>query len=120
MTKRFCSGILKSAIRRLKAANFPNHKILDSFDFSAQPSVNKVQISELMRCEYIDRKGSVLLIENPGASGDIACDGSLRKRKKSSFLAGDRTYYGANGSSRRQASDAAAWPAVETRSFGAG
>jgi len=25
----------KSAVRRLKAANFPNHKTLDGFDFSA-------------------------------------------------------------------------------------
>jgi DNA replication protein DnaC len=56
----------KAAIRRLKAANFPNHKTLDSFDFSAQPSVNKVQISELMRCEYIDRRESILMIGNPG------------------------------------------------------
>ena len=56
----------KAAIRRLKAANFPNHKTLDSFDFSAQPSVNKVQLSELMRCEYIDRRESVLMIGNPG------------------------------------------------------
>jgi len=56
----------KAAIRRLKAANFPNHKTLDSFDFSAQPSVNKVQLSELMRCEYIDRRESILMIGNPG------------------------------------------------------
>ena len=56
----------KAAVRRLKAANFPNPKTLDSFDFSAQPSVNKVQISELMRCEYIDRRESILMISNPG------------------------------------------------------
>ena len=56
----------KAAIRRLKAANFPNHKTLDSFDFSAQPSINKVQVSELMRCEYIDRRESILMIGNPG------------------------------------------------------
>jgi len=56
----------KAAVRRLKAANFPNHKTLDSFDFSAQPSVNKVLISELMRCEYIARRESILMIGNPG------------------------------------------------------
>ena len=56
----------KAAFRRLKAANFSNHKTLDSFDFSAQPSINKVQISELMRCEYIDRRESILMIGNPG------------------------------------------------------
>lgn len=56
----------KAAARRLKAANFPNHKTLDSFDFAAQPSVNKVQVSELLRCEYIDRRETILLIGNPG------------------------------------------------------
>ena len=56
----------KAAVRRLKAASFPNHKTLDTFDFSAQPSVNKVQISELMRCEYIDKRETILLIGNPG------------------------------------------------------
>ena len=56
----------KSAVRRLKAANFPNHKTLDSFDFSAQPSVNKVLVSELMRCEYIGKRETILLIGNPG------------------------------------------------------
>lgn len=56
----------KSAVRRLKAANFPNHKTLDSFDFSAQPSINKVLISELMRCDYIARRESILMIGNPG------------------------------------------------------
>jgi DNA replication protein DnaC len=56
----------KAAIRRLKAANFPNNKTLDSFDFSAQPSVNKVLVSELLRCEYIDKRETILLIGNPG------------------------------------------------------
>ena len=56
----------KAAARRLKAANFPNHKTLDSFDFAAQPSVNKVLISELMRCEYIARREAILMIGNPG------------------------------------------------------
>jgi DNA replication protein DnaC len=56
----------KSAVRRLKAANFPNHKTLDGFDFSAQPSVNKVLVSELMRCEYIGKRETILLIGNPG------------------------------------------------------
>lgn len=56
----------KAAARRLKAARFPSPKTMDSFDFGAQPSVNKVQVSELLRCEYIDRKETVLLIGNPG------------------------------------------------------
>ncbi len=46
----------KAADRRLKAARFPNHKTIDSFDFTAQPSVNKMLLSELLRCAYIDKR----------------------------------------------------------------
>jgi len=56
----------KASIRRLKAAKFPNHKTMDSFDFSAQPSVNKVLVSELLRCEYINKRETILMIGNPG------------------------------------------------------
>ena len=37
----------KSAERRLKAARFPAHKLLDEFDFAARPSVNKPLMLEL-------------------------------------------------------------------------
>jgi DNA replication protein DnaC len=37
--------------RRIKAAKFPAVKSLDSFDFKAIPSLNKVQVLELARCE---------------------------------------------------------------------
>jgi len=56
----------KAAARRLKAARFPNHKTMDTFDFKAQPSVNKVQVSELLRCEYIANRENILLMGNPG------------------------------------------------------
>jgi DNA replication protein DnaC len=56
----------RAADRRLKAARFPNIKTLDTFDFAARPSVNKVLIAELARCEYIDKRENVLLIGNPG------------------------------------------------------
>jgi DNA replication protein DnaC len=56
----------RASERRLKAARFPMPKSLESFDFAAQPSVNKVLFLELMRCEYLDRKESVILIGNPG------------------------------------------------------
>ncbi len=56
----------KAAERRLKAAHFPNHKTLDSFDFTARPSVNKMLLCELARCEYIDRRENVLFVGNPG------------------------------------------------------
>jgi DNA replication protein DnaC len=56
----------KAAQRRLKAARFPTHKSLENFDFKAQPSVNPVLVSELMRCEYIDRRDNILMMGNPG------------------------------------------------------
>ena len=56
----------KAAARRLKAARYPNPKTLDTFDFKAQPSVNKVQVSELLRCEYIDKRENLLMMGNPG------------------------------------------------------
>ena len=56
----------RAAERRLKAARFPTVKTLEDFDFAAQPSLNKVLVAELMRCEFIDRREAVILIGNPG------------------------------------------------------
>jgi DNA replication protein DnaC len=56
----------RAAARRLKAARFPAPKALESFDFAAAPSVNKVMILELMRCEFVDRRENVLLVGGPG------------------------------------------------------
>lgn len=56
----------RAADRRLKAARFPTLKSLDNFDFSARPSVSKVLIAELARCEWIDKRENVILIGNPG------------------------------------------------------
>jgi DNA replication protein DnaC len=55
-----------TAERRLKSARFPTIKTLETFDFAARPSVNKVLVAELMRCEYIDKKENILLVGNPG------------------------------------------------------
>jgi len=56
----------RAAERRLKAARFPTVKTLEDFDFAAQPSLNKVLVAELMRCEFVDRREAVILIGNPG------------------------------------------------------
>ncbi|MGH9079000.1 MAG: IS21-like element helper ATPase IstB [Acidimicrobiales bacterium] len=56
----------RAADRRLKAAKFPTIKTLENFDFSARPSVNKVLIAELARCEWIDKRENLILIGNPG------------------------------------------------------
>ncbi len=62
--------------RRIKAAKFPavksppshglqaNHcRATDSFDFKAIPGLNKMQVLELARCEWIDRRENVIMPE---------------------------------------------------------
>jgi DNA replication protein DnaC len=56
----------RAAERRLKSARFPTHKTLESFDFAAQPSVNRTLLAELMRCDYIDNRENILLVGNTG------------------------------------------------------
>ena len=56
----------RAADRRLKAARLPTVKTPEDFDFAAQPSLNKVLVAELMRCAFIDRRESVILLGNPG------------------------------------------------------
>ena len=52
--------------RRIPAARFPAVKSLDSFDFPAIPSVNQALVLELARCEYIQRRESVIAVGNSG------------------------------------------------------
>lgn len=56
----------RSAERRVKAARFPVVKTLDTFDFTAQPSINQQLVRELMRGEYLDRRENVLVVGNSG------------------------------------------------------
>ena len=51
---------------RIKQAGFPVHKDLDSFDFSAMPSLNKQQVLELTRCQWIEQHYNACLIGNAG------------------------------------------------------
>ena len=52
--------------RRIKAARFPVVKSLDSFDFDAIPKLNRMQVLELVRCEWIERRENVIAL---GLSG---------------------------------------------------
>ena len=52
--------------RRIRAARFPAVKSLDTFDFTAIPSVNKQLVMELARCEYIQRRENVIAVGNSG------------------------------------------------------
>jgi DNA replication protein DnaC len=56
----------RSADRRLKAAQFPHHKTLESFEFTAQPSLNKLLVTELIRGEYLLKRENILLVGNSG------------------------------------------------------
>jgi len=54
--------------RRIKSAKFPAVKSLDSFDFNAIPSLNKMMVLELARCEWIERKENVIAL-GPSGTG---------------------------------------------------
>lgn len=78
----------RAAERRIKAADFPVLKTLDTFEFAAQPSLNEARVRELIRGEYIEEKENVLLVGNPGtgkshlaiALGFAACSQGHRVR----------------------------------------
>ena len=52
--------------RRIKAARFPATKSLDSFDFRAISKLNKMQVLELARCDWIERRENVIALEPSG------------------------------------------------------
>lgn len=53
-------------VRRIKAARFPVLKEMADFDFSLLPNLNKAQILDLARGEYIRNRSSLIFIGNPG------------------------------------------------------
>src|SRR3954465_665101 len=58
----------KAAERRLKAARFPAPKLLDEFDFSAPPSINKPLLLQLVQGEYLDKRENLLFV-GPSGTG---------------------------------------------------
>jgi len=52
--------------RRIKTARFPAVKSLDTFDFTAIASLNKMLVLELARCEFILRRENVIALGNSG------------------------------------------------------
>jgi DNA replication protein DnaC len=57
--------------RRIKAAKFPAVKSLDSFDFKAIPSLNKMQVLELARCEWVERRENVIALGPSGTGKNL-------------------------------------------------
>ncbi len=78
----------RRAERRVKEAGFPVNKSLDSFDFTAIPSLNKSLVRELARNEYIQKLENVLALGNSGtgkthlaiALGLLACQEGFKVR----------------------------------------
>ena len=74
--------------RRIKAAKFPAVKSLDSFDFKAIPSLNKLLVTELARCEYVERRENIIALGPSGTGkshialglGLAACQKGLKVR----------------------------------------
>lgn len=67
--------------RRIREARFPAIKSLDTFDFTAIPSLNKMLVLDLARCDYITRRENIIALGNSGtgkthialALGLVAC-----------------------------------------------
>src|SRR3954454_11770584 len=58
--------------RRIRAAWFPQTKSLDTFDFNAQPSLNKALVLELARYEWIEKRQNCIALrhrQNPHRPG---------------------------------------------------
>jgi DNA replication protein DnaC len=74
--------------RRIKAAKFPASKSLDSFDFKAIPSLNKMLTIELARCAFVERRENVIALGPSGTGkthvalglGLAACQKGLKVR----------------------------------------
>jgi len=73
---------------RILQARFPLPKTLDTFDFTAIPSLNKAKVMALTHCEWIARHENVILCGNSGtgkthlgiALGYMACQAGKRVR----------------------------------------
>jgi DNA replication protein DnaC len=64
----------RAAERRIKDANFPLIKTMDTYEFGAQPSINEELVRQLLRGEYLDKRENVLFIGNPGTGKThLAC-----------------------------------------------
>jgi len=73
---------------RIRQAQFPVEKDLESYDFSAVPALSKQKILELARCEWIRERANLCLIGQPGtgkthlaiALGSAACREGIKTK----------------------------------------
>jgi DNA replication protein DnaC len=54
--------------RRIRLVRFPHTKSFDSFDFTAQPNLNKPLVLELARCDWIDKRSNIIAL-GPSGTG---------------------------------------------------
>ena len=52
--------------RRIKESKLPDRKLISDFDFPFQTGVNKAQIMELAKLDFVDRKQGVILAGDSG------------------------------------------------------
>ena len=52
--------------RRIKESKLPDRKLLSDFDFAFQKGVDKTQIMELAKLDFVDRKQGVIIAGNSG------------------------------------------------------
>ena len=75
---------------RIKVAGFPVLKDLDTYDFSAMPSVPKAKIVELARGEWIEEKFNLCLLGNAGTGKThlaiALCQAACRAGKRVRFF----------------------------------
>ena len=79
-------------VRRPKLDGFA--KSLDSFDFKAIPALNKAQVLELARCEWIERRENVIALGpwRYGTPGTVSAGCPGRRDRRPDLAAGrDRT-----------------------------
>ena len=54
--------------RRIRLARFPQTKSFDTFDFTAQPSLNKSLVLELARCQWMEKRQNCIAL-GPSGTG---------------------------------------------------
>ena len=75
--------------RRIKAAKFPTVKSLDSFDFLALPSLNKMLVLELARSDYVERRENIIAVGN--SESDSYCSSLHLPKTPGLFVADCQT-----------------------------
>lgn len=56
----------RSIRRRIKLARFPVHKTMDQFDWSWPTKINRAQVQNLFRLDFVPKHGNVILISGTG------------------------------------------------------